>query len=295
VSRALSLAALVLAAGLPACGGPRLPRDLTGTLVFVSDRGGRDSIYLRRLPHGADFMLVSQLEPVGSPALSPDGSQVAFTMNGRIGVVKVATQQTRFLTQGVEWRDDSPAWRPDGRALVVSSRTSEGAQGDLHLLTLNEEGAGRRPLTRTPHDETEAVFAPDGASLVYVREERLFRLDLAGGQARALTGGFRAMRCPRFLPDGRLLVLWTQEKQFGIDVLGEDGTARETLVQGPAYYRTLSPSPDGRYLAAGLAYRTDALKLRQNEGILLLDVHGKILGPMAQSWRTATHSPYWGR
>jgi len=295
VVRARPLAIALAPLALLACGGPRLPADLAGTLVFVSDRGGRDSIYLRRLPHGADFLLVSQLEPVGSPALSPDGSQVAFTMNGRIGVAKVETQQTRFLTQGVEWRDDSPAWRPDGRALVVSSRTSEGAQADVHLLTLTDEGAARRPLTRTPHDETEAVFAPDGASLVYVREERLFRFDLVSGQTRALTGGFRAMRCPRFLPDGRLLVLWTQEKLFGIDLLGEDGTARETLLQGPAYYRSLSPSPDGRYLAAGLAYRTDALKLRQNEGILLLDVHGKTLGPLAQSWRSATHSPYWGR
>lgn len=295
MSRARPIIAAVLSLPLLACGEPRLPRDLAGTLVFVSDRGGRDSIYLRRLPDGADFMLVSQLEPVGSPALSPDGSQVAFTMNGRIGVVKVDTQQTRFLTQGVDWRDDSPAWRPDGRALVVSARTSEGAQADLHLLTITDEGASRRPLTRTPHDETEAVFAPDGASLVYVREERLFRFDLVSGQTRALTGGFRAMRCPRFLPDGRLLALWTQDKQFGIDLLGEDGTARETLVQGNAYYRTIAPSPDGRYIAAGLAYRTDALRLRQNEGILLLDAHGKVLGPMAQSWRTGTHSPYWGR
>ena len=103
------------------------------------------------------------------------------------------------------------------------------------------------------------------------------------------------MRCPRFLPDGRLLALWTQEKQFGIDLLGEDGSARETLVQGNAYYRTIAPSPDGRYIAAGLAYRTDSLRLRQNEGILLLDAHGKVLGPMAQSWRRGTHSPYWGR
>jgi len=261
VSRARPIIAAVLSLPLLACGEPRLPRDLAGTLVFVSDRGGRDSIYLRRLPDGADFILVSQLEPVGSPALSPDGSQVAFTMNGRVGVVKVDTQQTRFLTQGVDWRDDTPAWRPDGRALVVSARTSEGAQADLHLLTITDEGASRRPLTRTPHDETEAVFAPDGASLVYVREERLFRFDLVSGQTRALTGGFRAMRCPRFLPDGRLLALWTQEKQFGIDLLGEDGTARETLVQGNAYYRTIAPSPDGRYIAAGLAYRTDALRL----------------------------------
>lgn len=289
-----ALAAAVLLA-LAGCRGSRVPSDLAGTLVFVSDRGGRDAIYLRRLPDGADFLLVSQLEPVDNPVLSPDGGQVAFTMGGRIGLVSVDTRRTRFLTQAVDWRDDSPAWRPDGRALVVSSRTTEGAQADLHLLSTVEGAESRRPLTRTPHDETEAVFAPDGATLVYVREERLFRMDLASGQSRPLTGGFRAMRCPRFLPDGRLVSLWTQDKVFGIDILSEDGSTRETLAQGASYYRTVAPSPDGRYLAVGLAYRTDTLKLRQNEGIMLLDAHGTALGPLAQSWRTATHSPHWGK
>lgn len=285
----------VLLLGLAACRGERLPADLSGTLVFVSDRGGRDAIYLRRLPDGADFLLVSQPDPVGSPALSPDGSRVAFTMGGRIGVVDVKTQETRFLSQAVDWRDDSPAWRPDGRALVVSSRTSEGAQADLHLLSLAEGAELRRPLTRTPHDETEAVFAPDGGSLVYVREERLFRLDLASGQARPLTAGFRAMRCPRFLPDGRIVALWTQDKQFGLEIMNGDGSGRETLTQGAAYYSTIAPSPDGRYLAAGLAYRTDSIKLRQDQGLQLLDARGRVLGPLAQSWRTGTHSPHWGR
>ncbi len=287
----------LLAAALCGCRGVELPSDLAGTLVFVSDRGGRDAIYLRRLPHGADFLLVSQMEPVGSPALSPSGREVAFTMRGRVGVASVETREVRFLTHAVDWRDESPSWRPDGKALVVSSRASEGAQADLHLLPLSVPAGGevRTPLTRTPHQETEAVFTPDGTGLIYVREERLFRLDLASGGARPLTRGFRTMHCPRFLHDGRLVALWTEDKQFGIDVVAMDGSARETLVQGRDYYRTIAPSPDGRYMAAGLAFRTDALKLRQNESVVLLDAHGRLLGTLADSWRSATGSPFWGR
>jgi Tol biopolymer transport system component len=292
---AAALAALCLS--LAACGRSDLPEDLQGTLVFVSDRGGKDAIYLRRFPHGADFMLVAQADPVGHPVLSPSGKEVAFTMQGRIGVVSVDSRAVRFLTQAVDWRDDSPSWRPDGKALVVSSRATDGAQADLHLLPLTVPAGGevRRPLTRTPHDETEAVFAPDGATLVYVREERLFQLDLSSGQARPLTRGFKAMRSPRFFPDGRLVALWSQDKQFGIDVIAPDGSPREPLAQGSAYYRTIAPSPDGRYMAAGLAFRTDALRLRQSEHVVLLDARGSALGPLAQSWRTATHSPHWGR
>jgi Tol biopolymer transport system component len=290
-------ALLALGVAGAACRRSDLPGDLAGTLLFVSDRGGREAIYLRRLPHGADFLLVSQFEPVGSPALSPSGREVAFTMRGRVGVANVETREVRFLTHAVDWQDESPSWRPDGRALVVSARSREGAQADLHLLPLSvpEGGEARRPLTRTPHQETEAVFTPDGSGLVFVREERLFRLDLTSGEARPLTRGFRAMRSPRFLPDGRLVALWTEEKQFGIDVLAPDGSTRETLVQGTEYYRTIAPSPDGRYLAASLAFRTDALSLRQNESVVLLDARGRPLGTLAESWRSATGAPFWGR
>lgn len=291
------MAASALCLALAACGRSHLPPDLQGTLVFVSDRGGKDAIYLRRLPDGADFLLVAQPDPVSSPVLSPSGREVAFAMQGRIGIATVDTHAVRFLTHAVDWRDEAPAWRPDGKALVVSTRATDGAQADLHLLPLVVPAGGevRRPLTRTPHDETEAVFAPDGTALVYVREERLFRLDLASGEARPLTRGFKAMRSPRFFPDGRLVALWSHEKQFGIDVITPDGSPRDPLAQGTAYYRTIAPSPDGRYMAAGLAFRTDALRLRQNEQVVLLDARGTALGPLAQSWRTATHSPHWGR
>jgi Tol biopolymer transport system component len=287
----------VLCLAQAACGRSHLPSDLGGTLVFVSDRGGKDAIYLRRLPHGADFLLVAQPDPVSSPVLSPSGREVAFAMQGRIGIATVDTHAVRFLTHAVDWRDEAPTWRPDGKALVVSSRATDGAQADLHLLPLVVPAGGevRRPLTRTPHEETEAVFAPDGASLVYVREERLFRLDLSSGEARPLTRGFKAMRSPRFFPDGRLVALWSHEKQFGIDVIAPDGSPREPLAQGTAYYRTIAPSPDGRYMAASLAFRTDTLSLRQNEQVVLLDARGAPLGPLAQSWRTATHSPHWGK
>lgn len=263
----------------------------------MSDRDGKDAIYLRRLPQGADFLLVSQTEPVGSPALSPTGHEVAFTMGGRVGVADVETRHVRFLSQGIDWKDESPSWRPDGKALVVSSRATEGAQADLHLIPLSVPAGGeaRRPLTRTPHQETEAVFTPDGTALVYVREERLFRLDLATGEARPLTRGFRAMRCPRFLPDGRLVALWTEDKTFGIDVIEADGSSRETLAQGTEYYRTIAPSPEGRYMAAGMAFRTDALRLRQTESVVLLDARGRRLATLAESWRSATGSPFWGK
>ena len=99
-----------------------LPPDLTGTLVFVSDRGGADTLYARTLPAGPDRRLTWFSEAVREPAVSPDRRRVAFSVGGRIGVVSLATGDVRLLTLGVDWRDSMPAWRPDGQALVVASR-----------------------------------------------------------------------------------------------------------------------------------------------------------------------------
>lgn len=281
-----------------ACGGARLPADLSGTLLFVSNRDGRDTIYLRRLPDGADFPLVAQDEPVGEPAISPNGKDAAFSMRGRIGVVSLGTHAVRFLTLGVDWKDGEPSWRPDGRALVVSSRHSDGAAADVHLLFLNPAPGSelRQPLTRTEHlDENHPAFAPDARHIAFIRGDNLFRLEVASGRLQRLTGGFRLMRYPRFLPSGRLLCLWTQGKQFGLDVMDEDGENRETLSQGTAFYRTLAPSPDGRYLAVTLGFEADALRFRQNEEVRLLDARGQPLATLAESFRTGSHSPSWGR
>jgi Tol biopolymer transport system component len=284
-----------------ACGrGGGLRDELGGTLVFVSDREGRDALYLRRLPDGADFQIVSQDEPVGEPVLSPNGKDVAFTMGGRVGVVSLDTYNTRFVTVGVDWKDSNPAWRPDGKALVVSSRLPDGARPDLHLLTL-DPGSGlalREQLTQTPYlDETTPVFSPDGRAVVFIRGDNLYRLELKDRRTRRLTGGFRIMRCPRFLPSGRLVCLWTQGKQFGIDVMDADGEKRETVGSGTAFYRTIAPSPDGRYLAATLSFEANIIALRQTEEIRLLALSegGQAVGVLAKSWRRSSHSPDWGR
>lgn len=289
------VASVCLAAG---CRGERFPADLKGTLVFVSDRDGRDAVYLRRLPDGADFQLAHLTEPVEDPTLSPDGRLVAFSMGGRIGLVTVETHDVKFVTLGVDWKDQAPAWRPDGKALVVSARRGSGQNADLHLLMLGSPAGAdvRRPLTRTDHmDETSASYSPDGTSIAFVRGDNVYRLFPVDGSVRRLTGGFRLVRQARFLPSGRVLCLWSQGKQFGIDAMDADGGNRETLSQGTAYYRTVAPSPDGRYLAATFSWESDALRFRQREEVRLLDARGQALGTLVRSSGTGTHSPHWGR
>ena len=280
-----------------------LPKGVGGTLVFVSDRAGQDALFVRALPRGPERRLTFSNEGARDPSLSPDGSRVAFSMGGRIGIVTLEGD-VRIVTLGVDRRDLSPSWRPDGKALVVVSRDRGGAtNGELHLLELEtaDGQAGRVPLTQSRGlDHRSPVFSPRGEFVVYVREDHLFRISLADGRATRLTGGFRRYRSPRFLSSGRLLALWSQEKLHGIEAMDADGKNRETLDQGTAVYRTISPSPDGRYFAATFAFDlrfhlTEALKTRKTEDVRLLDDRGRPLGDLARAWGHSNHSPDWGR
>jgi hypothetical protein len=299
----LAVALLVLAVAARVAMAPAeqpLPAGLSGTLVYVSDRTGTASLFARQLPDGAERRLTTLSEPVAEPAMSPDGRRVAFVMGGRIGVVTIGSKSVQFLTVGVDWKDAAPAWRADGRALLVAARRPGGLVADIHVLTLQADGADptRRALTDTPIDEKDPVFLGN-AAVVFVREDNLFRLEPGETRPRRLTGGFRKFHHPRPLRSGRLACLWSEDKVFGIDVMDADGKGRHTLVQGTTFYRTLSPSPDGRFLAAtftfDLAFHPSAiLRFRHPEEVRILDMRGAPLATLASAWQHAHHSPSWG-
>lgn len=305
--RALLGAALTLllggAAWLTLRRGPELPSGVSGGVVFVSDRDGAPALFWRRLPRDHERRLTAVADPTLEPALSPDGTRVAFAMGGRIATVPVAGGDVRVLTLGVDWQDAQPAWLPDGRRLVVSSRRRSGLPAALHLLELVDEGrrVERTPLT-SPRagDDTSPAPAPDGRTVVFVREEHLLSVALADGRVRRLSGGFKRERCPRFLPSGRIVCAWSEGKRHGLDTLEADGRSRRTLAEGGRFYRTLAPSPDGRFLAATLSWDASGGALEtllgtEREQVRLLDAQGRDLLPLESSPWHGNHSPDWGR
>jgi Tol biopolymer transport system component len=289
--RLLFLAGATVALALAAVGGyvglersKPLPEDASGTLVFVSDRDGQDALYVRRLPRGEVRRLAATGETVRDIALSPDGSRLAFTMGGRLGLLPMPRGEIRMLTLGVDAHDAQPSWSPDGRRLVVSSRVGDTRSADLVLLDLETPDGppARTRLTDTRGlDETSPRFAPDGAHVVFVREEAVFRMSLADGRAQRLTLGLRKYHGPRFLPSGRLLVLWNEGKRYGFEAMDQDGKNKEALHEGT--------------LVFDLAFRPqDAFKPKKRE-LHLLDARGRFVAVLERSIRSESHSPEWGR
>ena len=152
------------------------------------------------------------------PAVSPDGSQVAFVWEqephkpAQIWVQAAGDTQPRQVSQG-PGRHSSPAWSPDGRALAYL-RLSE-TTGEIVIASF--PGGSERSLTGVfptrfglPHRHLD--WSPDGRLLAVddaasaTEPLGIFLVSVATGEKERLTdveAPYIGDVEPRFSPDGR--------------------------------------------------------------------------------------------
>jgi len=194
------------------------------------------------------------------PALSPDGTRVAFIWPGPQGdnpdvYIKQRNSESPLrLTEDPGWAA-WPAWSPDGQTIAFV----QGEEEAVAICSVSSLGGAVRRLLEVSSYVDGLDWAPDGQSLVYSALDReaggyrLFRLSLADLSTTSLppaepghAGDFQ----PHFSPDGRQLA-WLALDQSGTGSLyvravagGEARrvTVRLTGVQGLAW------RPDGSAL-----------------------------------------------
>jgi dipeptidyl aminopeptidase/acylaminoacyl peptidase len=121
--------------------------------------------------------IIGNVVQAGSPAVSPDGTIVAFVVS-RVDMAKNkyfsqiwlaaagGSTAPRSVTNGDN--DGQPAWSPDGRALAfVSRRSAKKGESTLHLLPV--AAPGETQLIATMKDGIDAVeFSPDGRWIAFL-------------------------------------------------------------------------------------------------------------------------------
>jgi Tol biopolymer transport system component len=194
------------------------------------------------------------------PAVSPDGSVVAFASNeggsAHIWAVGGAGGHTR-VTSGPA-SDTWPAWVPDGSAILFTSDRTGGP-----AVWKVPWPAG--PPSLVVSDAADPAVSPDGTRIAFVRAderaggERIFVAPLADvGRARELTsdsGGLWDHTQPAWSPDGEAIAyraqgsLWTVPSRGGREkqLIGDGYTYERPAWSGDGLWIYFSANRDGNF------------------------------------------------
>jgi Tol biopolymer transport system component/C-terminal processing protease CtpA/Prc len=156
------------------------------------------------------------------PALSPDGSRLAFVYRGDVWIADAAGGRATPLTRNVEM-DAYPQFSPDGNWISFSSQRT--GNWDIFVVP----AAGGEPQRMTWHSGADISYgwSPDGKRLLFTArretgDSEMLTLDVKTLRLHKLAQDYVGMATANFAPDGRTVVYghfdsfpWTRPRYHG--------------------------------------------------------------------------------
>ncbi|MCX7961632.1 MAG: Tol-Pal system beta propeller repeat protein TolB [Burkholderiales bacterium] len=231
---------------------------LTGTrgvfstrIAYVVKRAERYELRIADADGAGEETALASLEPIISPAWSPDGRRLAYvSFENKKPVIYVHSlaDGRRQVAANFRGSNSAPAWSPDGTRLAVALSRDGGTQ----LYLINPDGSGLRRLTHSNAVDTEPAFAPDGQTIYFTSDRggspQIYRMPVAGGEAQRVTFEGAYNVSPRVSPDGRQLAFVTRTNgRFQLAVMDLATRQMQVLTDSE---RDESPSfaPNGRMI-----------------------------------------------
>ena len=218
-----------IAAPTEAPASAEAPPPVPCSIAFDSDRDGNREIYLMG-PDGKDQVNLSN-NPADDfdPAISPDGSQIAFVSNrdnGKEGgqfiyVMNADGSNVRQLT--FENWSDWPDWSNDGSQITYTSND------DIYVIKADGSGQSVN-LTNSPEKDGRSSWSPDGTQIAWVsgydNNSNILVMNADGSQVKQITDNGQQSDV-QWTVDGRLFAGWgwkDQEQICNNCVFNADGS-----------------------------------------------------------------------
>jgi TolB protein len=250
-SEAMQIPAVVL----PASGESSVHADEPLLILCARSGGYRHLVTYAFLSREMGTLAAGEWDDI-DPAISPDGSRLAFASN-RDGqwdlyLLSLESGDVSRLTDTAAY-EGHPTWSPDGTRLAFES--SEGNGFDLWILGIHGEATPLQ-LTGAGANEYSPSWSPSGDEIAFVSEQDgsydiwIIGLDESGGELRNLTQSPHLAKAdPSFSPGGSWLAYSESRDGLALIMLRNIAqTSAQSLEVGQGGAATWSP--DGQTIAA---------------------------------------------
>lgn len=145
-------------------------------VAYVSDKAENWAIYTYQIEQGITKKIGDLNAAPSGIAFSPDGKSIAYSLSfgprlGRLGVMDIATGETRTISKAIPSSIGSPTWSPDGK--IIATTTLEPysklyREGVNRLLFYNADGSkswnwkGLKDWSFGVRGKDGPIWSPDG-------------------------------------------------------------------------------------------------------------------------------------
>ena len=182
--------------------------------------------------------VAASIEPLMSPAWSPDGKKIAYvSFERKTAAIYIQTLSSGERVKVAEFPgiNGAPAWSPDGSRLALT--LSKDGSPDIYVLDLSSRALTK--LSKSMAIDTEPNWSPDGSSVVFTSNRggnpQIYIVSSHGGQEKRLTFSGNYNASASFSSDGRNLVMVQGNgNNYRIAVMDMASHSVNVLTSGPS-------------------------------------------------------------